>query len=83
MNILEYLRMVAYGIVIWSAILAYRFKKYSPVLLIGDMFFSAFAIFALIHIVIFNGDRMFSNNLFITSGLIIWSSFHLYNLIRK
>lgn len=79
--IIEYLRMVAYAMIILSSMLAFIAGKHRAFLLLGDVLFSFFAILALLHVQV-GGERAFSNSVFITPGVLIWAIFHFVNLLK-
>lgn len=78
----EYVRLVSYVTILASSLAAYRYKKYSLFLLLGDALFSIFTICGLIHITMFGGNRIFVNNAYVTPGVVLWAIFHFSNLLK-
>lgn len=75
----EYFRIFAYLFVIIFGIIEIKLGKYSKALVMGDVFFSIFAISSIIFSQTFNSPNE-ARLYFITPATILWAAAHLINV---
>ena len=80
--LLDYIRLICYGLVIASSIASMGRKRFSKCILFADMLFALLLAMAMV----FKGSVFFglqTQDYIITPAVIIWATLHYYNLLKQ
>ena len=80
---LDYVRLSAYAVVLLCVLKGIVHKKWSSLLFIGDLIMSVMLITTLIYGHLFNMAYGIGDEIFLTSGAIVWAVIHFVSMLKE
>ena len=82
--ILDYFRLVSYGIVILTSLRGIAHRKFTNLLFIGDIFIAAALIITVVffHILKFSPLTTLVDEAILTLGAVVWAVIHFFSMLE-
>jgi hypothetical protein len=79
----DWVRLFSYATVALCSIFAWKMKKLTNIILLGNIVFGVIMTFGIMHLVIFASNRLIVSSTLLTIGVFTWMCINLYNLFKR